>query len=126
MGPDEEQEPALSESLAGLVGAFDRLKETVGLDEVGESESMLQIDSYVSGIRDENEELRRHAEEAITMAQKYKKAYEELSEENSGLYEQLTQAKMGDMLSQAQELTAVAYEYDKEVVLTKVEKLVDK
>ena len=120
MGPDEEQEPALSESLAGLVGAFDRLKETVGLDEVGESESMLQIDSYVSGIRDENEELRRHAEEAITMAQKYKKAYEELSEENSGLYEQLTQAKMGDMLSQAQELTAVAYEYDKEVVLTKV------
>ncbi len=117
---DEEQEPALSESLAGLVGAFDRLKETMGLDEHGESESMLQIDSYVSGIRDENEELRRHAEDAIMMAQKYKKAYEELVDENSGLYEQLTQAKMGDMVSQAQELTAVAYEYDKEVVLTKV------
>ena len=120
MESDEEQEPALSESLVGLVGAFDRLKETMGLDGDGESESMLQIDSYVSGIRDENEELRRHAEDAITMAQKYKKAYEELTEENSGLYEQLTQAKVGDMVSQAQELTAVAYEYDREVVLTKV------
>ena len=120
MVSNEEQEPALSESLVGLVGAVDRLKETMGIEDQAESESMMQIESYVSGIRDENEELRRHAEEAITMAQKYKEAYEQLAEENSGLYEQLTQAKMGDMVSHAQELTAVAYEYDKEVVLTKV------
>ena len=118
MVSNHDQEPELSESLVGLVGAFDRLKADMGLE--SGAESMLQIESYVSGVRDENEELRQHAEDAITMAQKYKAAYEELAEENAGLYEQLTQAKISDMVSHAQDLSAVAYEYDKEVVMTKV------
>ena len=119
----QDDEPAeLSESLVGLVGAFDRLRAEMGLEGPDESyaESMLEIESYVSGIRDENEEIRLAAEEAITMAQKYKAAYEELAEENAGLLEQVTQAKLGDMVAQTQELTAAAYEFDKEMFQMKV------
>ena len=116
-------EPLLSESLVGLVGAFDRLKQTMGY--TGESnseedENMLEIQRYVNRIREENETLRQHAEDAIMMAQKYKDAYDELSEENTGLYDQLTQSKMSDMMSHTKELTTVAYEYDREVIMTKV------
>ena len=119
----QDDEPAqLSESLVGLVGAFDRLRAEMGLEGPDESyaESMLEIESYVSGIRDENEEIRLAAEEAITMAQKYKAAYEELAEENAGLLEQVTQAKLGDMVAQTQELTAAAYEFDKEMFQMKI------
>lgn len=57
---DERSEPELSESLAGLVGAFDKLKETMGY-EGGDDE----IERFVNNIQMENNKLRQHAEDAI-------------------------------------------------------------
>lgn len=114
------EEPLLSESLVGLIGAFDKLKETMGYSEGNQDENMIQIQSYVESIRDENETLRQHAEDAITMAQRYKEAYDELADENAGLYEKLTQASVNDMVMHTHELSSVAYEYDKEFVTTKI------
>lgn len=54
------------------------------------------------------------------MAQRYKEANEDLEKENTSLYDQLTQAKMSDMVSSTQSLATVAYEFDKEVVMTKL------
>ena len=54
------------------------------------------------------------------MAQRFQAENAELYEENQSLMEELTQVKMNDMVSHAQELNNVACEYDKEVVLTKL------
>jgi len=54
------------------------------------------------------------------MAQRFQAENGELYEENQSLMEELTQLKMNDMVSHAQELNTVACEYDKEVVLTKL------
>ena len=56
----------------------------------------------------------------VQMAQRYKEANEDLEKENTSLYDQLTQAKMSDMVSSTQSLATVAYEFDKEVVMTKL------
>lgn len=57
---DGRSEPELSESLAGLVGAFDKLKETMGY-EGGDDE----IERFMHDIQIENNKLRQHAEDAI-------------------------------------------------------------
>lgn len=113
-------EPLLSESLVGLFGAFDKLKETMGYSEGTEDENVAKIQLYAENVREENEMLRQHAEDAITMAQRYKEAYDELAQENAGLYEKLTQASVNDMVMHTKELSSVAYDYDREVLMTKM------
>jgi len=114
------EEPLLSESLVGLFGAFDKLKETMGYSEDAADENVTKIQEYVENIRRENDMLRQHAEDAITMAQRYKEAFDDLAQENAGLYDKLTEASVNDMVMHTQELSSVAYEYDKEVVMTKM------
>ena len=63
MGSEEsevEKVPELSESLVGLLGAFDRLQDTVGYDE-----EMKEVQKFVEDIQNENLRLRQHAEDAI-------------------------------------------------------------
>lgn len=60
-----ESVPELSESLAGLVGAFDRFKQTMGYSEDSEDAAMAQIQNFVNDVQEENITLRRHAEDAI-------------------------------------------------------------
>lgn len=120
VGRPHPEEPLLSESLVGLFGAFDKLKETTGFSDGGQDENVAKIQEYVENIREENEMLRQHAEDAITMAQRYKEAFDELAQENAGLYDKLTEASVNDMVMHTQELSSVAYEYDKEVVMTKM------
>ena len=114
------EEPLLSESLVGLFGAFDKLKETMGYSEDAADENVTKIQEYVENIRRENDMLRQHAEDAITMAQRYKEAFDDLAQENAGLYDKLTEASVNDMVMHTQDLSSVAYEYDKEVVMTKM------
>lgn len=114
------EEPLLSESLVGLFGAFDKLKETMGFSEGDADENFTKIQEYVENIRRENDMIRQHAEDAITMAQRYKEAFDDLAQENAGLYDKLTEASVNDMVMHTQELSSVAYEYDKEVVMTKM------
>lgn len=64
LSEDVEDAPELSESLVGLVGAFDRLKETMGFAEDGD-EQMQEIQKFVEEIQSENMKLRQHAEDAI-------------------------------------------------------------
>lgn len=44
----------------------------------------------------------------VQMAQRYKEANEDLEKENTSLYDQLTQAKMSDMVLSTQSLATVA------------------
>lgn len=53
----------VSESLEGLVSAVDELKKSLGLGEQGVDLSA--VEEYVARLRQENEEFRQFAEEAI-------------------------------------------------------------
>ncbi len=53
----------VSESLEGLVSAVDELKKSLGLGK--ESVDLSAVEQYVARLRQENEEFRQFAEEAI-------------------------------------------------------------
>lgn len=63
-----EEAPAaeVSESLVGLMGAFDKLKEAVGYG--GENNEFNEIERFVQDIEQENAKLRQHAEDAIVVS----------------------------------------------------------
>ena len=110
---DGKDEPEVSQSLVGLMGAFDKLKEAVGYS--GEDSGHLAaIEHFVQEIENENALLRMHAMEAIQVA-------EDLRHENSNIMDELTHLKMLAMVEQASELDKVTFEYDQEVMAARVE-----
>jgi hypothetical protein len=61
--------PELSASLACLVGAVDRFKQTMGYSEDSEDAAMAQIQSFVNDVQQENITLRKHAEDDIMVCE---------------------------------------------------------
>lgn len=110
---DGRDEPEVSQSLVGLMGAFDKLKEAVGYSGEDNGE-FAALEHFVQEIENENAQLRMHAVEAIQVAS-------QLREENSNLLDELTHIKMLDMVEQAASLDKVTLEYDQEVMAARVE-----
>ena len=105
----DKDEPEVSQSLVGLMGAFENLKQAVGYTAGQESEEFAAIEHFVQEMEAENAQLRMHAVEAINVA-------ERLREENSTLLDEMTQTRLNDMVVQAEALDKVVLEYDQEVM----------
>ncbi|KAG7671209.1 hypothetical protein Ndes2526B_g02324 [Nannochloris sp. 'desiccata'] len=106
-------EREVSQSLVGLMGAFENLKQAVGYSAAQESEEFAEFQHFIQEMEAENTQLRMHAVEAIQVA-------ERLREENSTLLDEMTQAKLDDMVEQSKELDKVVLEYDQEVMEARV------
>lgn len=106
-------EPEVSQSLVGLMGAFENLKQAVGYSADQDSEEFAEFQHFIQEMEAENTQLRLHAVEAIQVA-------ERLREENSTLLDEMTQTKLDDMVEQSKELDKVVLEFDQEVMEARV------
>lgn len=111
--PRDGDGPEVSQSLVGLMGAFENLKQAVGYSADQDSEEFAEFQHFVHEMEAENTQLRLHAVEAIQVA-------ERLREENSTLLDEMTQTKLDDMVEQSKELDKVVLEFDQEVMEARV------
>jgi hypothetical protein len=111
--PHDGAEPEVSQSLVGLMGAFENLKQAVGYSADQENEQFADIEHFIQEMEAENAQLRRHAVEAIQVA-------EHLREENSTLLDEMTQSKLNDMIKESKALDNVVLQYDQEVMEARV------
>ncbi len=111
--PHDGAEPEVSQSLVGLMGAFENLKQAVGYSAGQENEQFADIEHFIQEMEAENAQLRLHAVEAIQVA-------ESLREENSNLLDEMTQTKLNEMIKQSEKLDNVVLEYDQEVMEARV------
>lgn len=111
--------PQVSESLAGLMKAFDALKTDVGYG--GWDEDKLgAFEKHLAEVESENIRLREDAEDIILVAQQLREENEELQRLNEDLQSELANANTSEMMKEAGELAAVAYEFDKELMNSKL------
>ncbi|PSC71814.1 hypothetical protein C2E20_4927 [Micractinium conductrix] len=101
---------AVSESLQGLVNAVDELKQSMGMGQT--PVDFAAVEQYVQRLRQENEEFRQFAEEAILSAQR-------LRDERDALQARLDQTAlettMGAALAETQKLKDVADEFERDL-----------
>lgn len=104
----------INESLEGLVSAVDELKVSLGL---GEHVDLSAIEQFINRLRQENEEFRQFAEEAILSAQRLKEERDELQDRlnQTGL-----EQTMGAALAETQKLKDVADEFEKDLYQQKL------
>ncbi|KAL4436325.1 hypothetical protein ABPG77_009887 [Micractinium sp. CCAP 211/92] len=105
----------VSESLEGLVSAVDELKKSLGLGK--ESVDLSAVEQYVARLRQENEEFRQFAEEAILSAQRLRAERDELQ---SRLEQVSLEATMGAALSETQKLKDVADGFERDLYQQKL------
>lgn len=104
----------VGDSLECLVSAVDELKRSMGM---GEGVDLTAIEQFIARLRQENEEFRQYAEQAILSAQA-------LKEERDELANQLEQVKleqtMGAALAETQKLKDVADEFERDLYQQKL------
>lgn len=105
----------VSESLEGLVSAVDELKRSMGLGE--QAVDFAGVEAFIQQMRQENEELRNFAEEAIYSAQRLRAERDELQ---SRLDHVSLEATMGAALQETQKLKDVADEFERDLAARKL------
>ena len=63
---DDTDAPEVSESLYGLMGALEKMKDVMGVTAENTAE-LAQVEQLIAGLHTENEQLQRYAEEAIVV-----------------------------------------------------------